>query len=120
MSLRASATLRLTANEPLVAPARVAAGSWPGNDGKLGGRESKIVPNSVSVVVGGATLARTTGLARPPGTGVRTGAERAGLPAGLGVVVVDPQPATRIARITARIRTSDTAAERRSAITGSS
>ena len=42
MIFRASVTLRLTANDPLVAPAPVSTGSWPGSLGNDGGRESKI------------------------------------------------------------------------------
>jgi hypothetical protein len=62
-----------TANDPLVAPAPVSAGSWPGSLGNDGGSASKIVPNSVSVVVGSWTLGPAAGLAFPPGTAVNPG-----------------------------------------------
>jgi hypothetical protein len=111
----------LTANDPLVAPAPVSTGSWPGSLGNDGGRESKIVPNSVSVVVGGAMLAPTTGLACPPGTVVRAGAGLARLATGCDEAgAAAPQATTRRARVIVTIGTRASAAGRRSVLTGSS
>src|SRR3954451_10161173 len=63
------------ANDPLVAPVPVSAGSWPASFGNDGGRASKIGPNPVTlVIVGGAMETPTDGIAGPPGTGVRLGA----------------------------------------------
>jgi hypothetical protein len=63
----------LTANEPLVGPLPVSAGSWPANRGNDGGSASQIFPNSVVVVVGSSIEALTAGFDGPPGTGVRLG-----------------------------------------------
>ncbi len=72
MANAASSAVMLTANEPLVAPAPVVAGSWPGSFGNDAGSESKIGPKPVTFVVGGPTLTPTTGLG-PPGTAVIDG-----------------------------------------------
>ena len=113
-----------SANDPLVGPAPVSAGSWPGNVGNEAGSESKIVPKSVSVVVGGPTVALTTGLAGPPGTAVSDGATAVREDVlGLGLEVaaaLEPQPIASTASATARIGNRGLAARRRSAITGSS
>src|SRR5439155_13338463 len=88
MILRASATLRLVANDPLVGPAPVSAGSSPGSFGKLGGSASKILPNAVFVVVGRPMLAATAVLAAPPGTAVGLERELGICPADFDAVAV--------------------------------
>jgi hypothetical protein len=68
-----------TANVPLVAPSPGSTEIWAGRVGKLGGRASQIVPNSVALVLGKAgVLAVGTVVAAveadgPPGTAVGAG-----------------------------------------------
>jgi hypothetical protein len=64
-------------------------------------------------------VAPTTGLAGPPGTGVRP-VDEPRLPAGAWVLGVGPQPAAKTVRAIVTIGTTKPAAERRGAITRSS